>query len=334
MRLLEQHHELLNDMPDSIRKTFVAVDITPASTWFLKESPKEKWDWRNDFPTVVSPWPFAWFEFQHPGQENINGRMMECPNLHHARQGYLVQTIEIPPDKRTEIFNVDPLSGLLEKLAHEKGMQIKTSSEQGVRRRKLDALYISGERCRWMMLVTTLLSARLEFWGCNGMYLDEDGKPFDDVPVAVLDHKMIAAFAKVFNGNQAEVTEAALQSSGAQILPLFFSLSLLHCKNVHIEDVLIPPAVQKKRSKKGIPQITFKTLVVKPLHQQVRRECDSDLAGENNTVKRALHICRGHFKDYRETGLFGKYYGLYWWDMHVRGKAQNGIVNKDYLVKR
>ena len=46
-----------------------------------------------------------------------------------------------------------------------------------------------------------------------------------------------------------------------------------------------------------------------------------------------LHICRGHFKDYRESGLFGKVKGIFWWDQYVRGDLENGAVVKDYNVK-
>ena len=52
-------------------------------------------------------------------------------------------------------------------------------------------------------------------------------------------------------------------------------------------------------------------------------------------AKKALHICRGHVKDFRrsEKGLFGKYRDLYWWESHVRGTAKAGMVYSDYEVK-
>jgi len=34
-----------------------------------------------------------------------------------------------------------------------------------------------------------------------------------------------------------------------------------------------------------------------------------------------------------ERGLFGQQKGLYWWDAHVRGTAERGVVVKDYEVK-
>jgi hypothetical protein len=49
-------------------------------------------------------------------------------------------------------------------------------------------------------------------------------------------------------------------------------------------------------------------------------------------MKQALHICRGHFKDYRQSGLFGRHKGVFWWDMAARGSAEQGIVDKDYRI--
>jgi hypothetical protein len=61
-------------------------------------------------------------------------------------------------------------------------------------------------------------------------------------------------------------------------------------------------------------------------------ETEGDI--QHNGIAKALHICRGHFKDYRNSaGLFGKYKGLYWWDMHTRGTEKAGVVIKDYRVK-
>lgn len=45
----------------------------------------------------------------------------------------------------------------------------------------------------------------------------------------------------------------------------------------------------------------------------------------------ALHWVRGHFKDYRETGLFGRAKGVYWWSPHLAGKADR-VVLKDYVL--
>lgn len=51
--------------------------------------------------------------------------------------------------------------------------------------------------------------------------------------------------------------------------------------------------------------------------------------GSNNS----LHMCRGHFRNYKDgKGLFGKYHGVYWVEGHVRGDEENGKVEKDYKI--
>jgi hypothetical protein len=69
-------------------------------------------------------------------------------------------------------------------------------------------------------------------------------------------------------------------------------------------------------------------LNIHPIKKILEIEGQSQKTG----LKMALHICRGHFKDFTERGLFGKYHGLYWWDAHARGNAKEGIALKDYRV--
>lgn len=54
---------------------------------------------------------------------------------------------------------------------------------------------------------------------------------------------------------------------------------------------------------------------------------------ESDGPKVALHLCRGHFKDFRNgPGLFGKHKGIFWWEGSVRGSLSKGRVDKDYSV--
>jgi len=88
-------------------------------------------------------------------------------------------------------------------------------------------------------------------------------------------------------------------------------------------------AVRRKRNKKGKASIVYKELVISPVKRMLS-EADPD---PSSTLKKRLHICRGHFKDYRNgRGLFGRYQGLFWWDMHVRGDKAAGKVEKDYAI--
>lgn len=121
----------------------------------------------------------------------------------------------------------------------------------------------------------------------------------------------------------------------AFIYPTFLTISLMNCKNVGLKENnpmdKVPNRIKKHWNKKGIePLKKFYTLEIEPLKQKLKTEGNI----EENGFKKALHICRGHFKDYSKgNGLFGKYKGLYWCEMHTRGSIENGEIIKDYNVK-
>lgn len=110
-----------------------------------------------------------------------------------------------------------------------------------------------------------------------------------------------------------------------------FVLSLMHCRNVTRREVVPPRALSKRNAeRRGRPLVRYYTLDIEPMRKVLRTEGRMDEVG----LKRALHICRGHFKDYRDSGgLFGRHKGLYWWDANVRGSVEGGVVAKDYSVK-
>lgn len=129
------------------------------------------------------------------------------------------------------------------------------------------------------------------------------------------------------------------------------TLSFLHCKNVTLKTVEEPESseqsppssrkVQKKKRRKQTavrdqqpvqprPTVTYHILDVEPMKQVLRTEGQAERQG----LKRALHICRGHFAHYEEgKGLFGKYHGTYWRAQHLRGEASQGTRIKDYRIK-
>lgn len=108
------------------------------------------------------------------------------------------------------------------------------------------------------------------------------------------------------------------------------TISFMHCKNV-VQRVVAPPPRLSKRHKErhGRLLFSYRVLEIEPMKQVLRAEGRSEEVG----LAKALHICRGHFKDYRERGLFGRNKGLYWWDQHVRGSIEAGVAAKDYEVK-
>ena len=115
----------------------------------------------------------------------------------------------------------------------------------------------------------------------------------------------------------------------SMLFPYCLGVSFTHCRNVQVMDAPLPEAVRKKREKRGKHAAVFKILEIRPM-KAVLRNADGN---RSTGLKQRLHICRGHFKDYRNgRGLFGKYRGMFWWEMHVRGDKAQGEVKKDYSV--
>ena len=112
--------------------------------------------------------------------------------------------------------------------------------------------------------------------------------------------------------------ERVLQSLVSWLHPALLAVSFLHCKNVTVVENPVPPKLAKRyRERHGGERIApFKTLVIEPLKQILRTQGRSGEVG----VAKAMHICRGHFRDYRQgAGLFGKYHQLVWTPAVVRG---------------
>jgi hypothetical protein len=107
--------------------------------------------------------------------------------------------------------------------------------------------------------------------------------------------------------------------------PTLLTLSFLHCRNVAIVDNPVPPKLAKKYRERhgGRQPVAFKTLVIEPL-KKVLKSAGAEQKGVG--LAQAMHICRGHFKDYREgRGLFGKYHQIVWQPMLVRGTEKREL---------
>lgn len=112
----------------------------------------------------------------------------------------------------------------------------------------------------------------------------------------------------------------------------WMATALMHCKNVEqVKSPPISPELQRARERKGKPPLLrFKTLRIEPFGQQKMSVGTANGYREES----AFHICRGHFKTFKEDApLFGKLTGTYWWPMHTRGDRAHGEVRKDYEVK-
>ena len=132
-------------------------------------------------------------------------------------------------------------------------------------------------------------------------------------------------------GDTDEETDAFRRAFLNILQPAFLTTSFMHCRNVSETTVTPPPKLAKKHRKKhGVPLVQYRTINIDPMRQVLQSEGRAQETG----IKKALHICRGHFRTYTmDKPLFGKVAGTFFVPMHVRGNASEGIVIQDYVVK-
>lgn len=115
---------------------------------------------------------------------------------------------------------------------------------------------------------------------------------------------------------------------------VLMAISLMHSKNVELVEQIPPAKLSKKAEKKyGQPLTRYCVIKVNPMRTLKRSTGETDIEVSKSQSNRPMTIVRGHFKDFRDgKGLFGKYKDIYWWDQHVIGDPELGVIEKDYKV--
>lgn len=116
------------------------------------------------------------------------------------------------------------------------------------------------------------------------------------------------------------------------LAPAFMAISLMHCKNVTVTDILPNLTLSRKRQKRtGQELLRFKTLSVFSM-QRMPSHRSGEPSSEHGVMP--IHIQRGHFKHFTaDRRLFGRHEGTFWWESHIRGDKTAGILTKHYAVR-
>ncbi|MEE8551456.1 MAG: hypothetical protein V3T08_09425 [Gemmatimonadota bacterium] len=114
------------------------------------------------------------------------------------------------------------------------------------------------------------------------------------------------------------------------VTPIYLAICFMHCRNVVQREVSQPRGPSRQWAREhGRPLVRYHVLDIDPM----KATLEAEGGVSKNGLKKALHICRGHFATYTEDApLFGNYVGTVWKPQHVRGSAQQGAVVKDYEV--
>ena len=243
----------------------VVVDIQNVQDYMVaqEESDEDRY-WRpSDFPSVVSPWPMAAYEWTGRTQSGRRISSSVFLETHRLSDGLFRQSACVYLD-----VNVSAPAYVLEYGALANGPFDEGDSGMSIKGRMLD-------------------------W-----YRDSGGSALDAGDL----------FCTIY--------------------PILMANSFLACKNVSARDVA--PRITRQMRRHGPLPITYKVLDIGPATRILNDE--GDAAGQG--IKRALHICRGHFAHYTPDALlFGKYEGTFWHPMHLRGNRKSGVVVKDYRVQ-
>ena len=160
---------------------------------------------------------------------------------------------------------------------------------------------------------------------CTAAYLvDDTGKP---TPYNKSANNVVFATLLDTLGRPLQKVED-LQSMFALAHPALLAMTFLNCRNTQVIKRSPDEKLSRLDVKKGRkPLVYFHTLEIEQVKQIIA--CNK---GEEGGLKKALHVARGHFKDYREHGLFGRTKGLFWWGPSIRGTESAGVVTKDYSI--
>lgn len=164
------------------------------------------------------------------------------------------------------------------------------------------------------------VSEYIQFLGSAFLVIDETGKAIAGLKVPNIQGEL-----------SEEKSELYVDAIACEVFPVLFSIQFMNCKNVKtvrnepsktLEDSYM------KRHKR--PMLRYYTIEIEPMKKVLENE--GGIKG--NGIKKALHLCRGHFAHYTpDKPLFGRVTGTVWKPAHVRGNPSEGIIAKDYSLK-
>jgi hypothetical protein len=222
------------------------------------------------------------------------------------------------------------LAGLVEQVEDAWGIEWFTA-------RGTNRLLLKKSGVKWRVLAiyfTSYAKGRVE---ANMMYqylVNEDGTIGDLGWDSRCGAGIVEKAAKHYGMTLEEAHDALFELGMVNMASCHLATALLHCKNVTTVDAE-PTAKEKYRMSEyqrvsKQPAAKWKVLSIEPMVRTLRTQG----AIERNGITKALHICRGHFKDFSHgKGLFGRNKGLYWWDQQMRGNESAGVVIKDYDIQ-
>jgi len=274
----------------------VHIDISGLALWFIREKAYDM-VWPTDYPRPISPWAEAIYYFSAP----------------MLLEGGVVDGIHGTVPIHDFATNIEVNSFLSDYRPDNDGTQ-----------KALDALGVPDEQRKH-------INEQARFGQREEVYFIFPGRARSLIgrSYVLLDStgEVIASYIQ----HNAAIPESQNLSISGYAEVVAFANCLAHCRNVEVRDRPVSRQQRRMAERQGRPVTVYKELVIDAFRKQVRYETQED---GGNEIKRALHICRGHFATYGDDNpLFGKHTGTFWRPMHVRGHTEVGEVKKSYKVE-
>lgn len=167
-------------------------------------------------------------------------------------------------------------------------------------------------------------------WSCSlGCAVANKGFVSEDQSTVVKNKGCVPVFAAALlltSGNPedfAHLTESARLDTADEAITIVQFCAIMNCQNVDTMKIEAPEKLNRKRLSSGkLPFYEYHILMINPLTSRINK---ADLGGTHASPR--LHLRRGHIRRLSQERVV-------WVNASVVGNANNGIVDKSYLLKQ
>lgn len=351
-------------------KSAVVISGDNVAEYYYSGTSQENWYVWRDFPNIAPPFENAFYDFGAPKWiTSAEYGTKAWDNARPRAWGIWARTRETTQDfdlskppvraewfKRvvTDVRYMENYAAQLNTMAPEYQQDAEVFLRQLEERRTLQRMLRDDDQVhdaqvlfdqhfagvKWVTTFGLFLEYRkghplAPIWLWD-LYIREDGSmPDFDTNIYAMRSGPTQHYGRVLQriaeSGRPEAFFEANDSVGQFLHTALLTICFMHCSNVTARaQVPSQHTTKSTKNKRTEPLVTYHVLDIEPMRQVL----SSATSGQSDTsVRRALHLCRGHFAHYTaDKPLFGKYSGTIWVPQHVRGSKKRGLATKDYRV--
>lgn len=349
--------EDLRNWRDTMRGKAATAKIVAADNvceFLYANNPKEEWHPEKDFPCCAPPASTIFIEMTRPSRI-LSGDSVISPDRLPEMWGWLFQFADrneylqmaCNGDWKKEAIrnledNLSTLYKIIDMPSVERAMAMpagEADQSLGDAEKQFIALGMAYKAIQGNIDFNSVVTESMQ-WSAYATLLARQGNMICPLASSFLMMSKTGQLVQrpefeIFGGSRCadmSLMGGARDSANSMLFPALLTLSFMHCKNIVHEEVEPDRQINRERRRAGLrPFVRYHTINIEPMKRVLKTEGNIETEG----LKRALHICRGHFATYTDTFL-GRQLSepiTIWKPAHVRGSAKQGVVISDYNVK-